>query len=214
MSAASALGWSPWLWPIAAIAAVAVGGAVRGTAGAIAGFGFFLTFACLLVALDLRRSDGLRVAVIMVAIGSAAVLLVVALMHGPTRSTVVEAGPVDLRGKSLTQRMVDKIELRGALLAGASLTGLDLRRNSLAGALAPGVLLVNARLDGVDLRGADLRGADLTGACLDGADLAGALLYGANIEGADLGAVTIPRREAKSLIGRAAQKGHPPAHCR
>lgn len=205
----SALGWSPWIWPAAAITTVAIADAIVGTPGAIAGFGLFLTAACLVIGRSLKRADALLTSLLAFTVGGGAILISLTMKHSPDTT-----GPVDLRGKNPTAQMIRKLDLRGAQLGGARLAGIDLRRKSLAGASAPGVNLARARLDGVNLRGADLRGANLTDACLRGADLTGTLLNGATVDGADLGGIAIEPQEARTLVGQPTPRGIPPTQCR
>jgi hypothetical protein len=81
-------------------------------------------------------------------------------------------------------RLVQRLNLPGAMIAGADLTGADLR-----GADLSGVDLQRARLDGADLSGATLSGAKLEGASLGSANLEGVNLDGLDLHGVDLGEI-------------------------
>ena len=101
----------------------------------------------------------------------------------PTKSGPVAA---DLRGRELSQQLVDELRLKGSALQGADLKNLDLTQQDLSGAQAAGANFAQSDLEGTPLNGADLRGANLRGACLRRASLLGADLSGADVSGADV----------------------------
>ncbi|TDD38670.1 pentapeptide repeat-containing protein [Actinomadura sp. KC06] len=195
-----------WIWPALAITLVAVCGEFLGTRGSLAALGFCLVGGFVLMGRALNpRERGFAVALAVVFAGLATLVI-----HGSSARDLFDpgtadkkpAGPVDLRGKTLTADVVKRTEFRGALLAGAQLGGLDLRHENFAGASAQGITLSRTRLDGVSFRGADLRGADLRDACLRGGDLTGADLFGARVDRADLSGAEYDEAAEKTWRGK------------
>lgn len=124
--------------------------------------------------------------------------------------TAAQHQPVDARGASWNNRVLQPLDLRQAnlcrmdirgtdlsacLLEGCNLTlarydkrtrvpaGFDLEKS---GAVGPGAALNGAFLNGADLRGMDLRNTNFMGAYLSGCDLSGSVLDGTRFVGADL----------------------------
>ncbi|SED69438.1 Pentapeptide repeat-containing protein [Streptomyces sp. 3213] len=107
----------------------------------------------------------------------------------------------NLRRVRLGNAVLDKADMRRAVLSGGWLKGVSLKnaymgQADLEGAILENANLTEANLSGANiskadltkanLTGANLQGANLSGAKLDGAVLAGANLQGANIAGAEL----------------------------
>ena len=118
--------------------------------------------------------------------------------------------PIDARGASWVNRILQPLDLRDANLCRTDIRGTDLTACQLegcnltlarydkktrvpvgfnlekSGAVGPGAALNGAFLNGADLRGMDLRNTNFMGAYLSGCDLSGAVLDGARFVGADL----------------------------
>jgi hypothetical protein len=150
--------------------------------------------------------------------GSALVLVLLWQVHavGPVRTSnsAQGSGPADLVGRTVTQAMVKRVNLRGAMLSGTKLDRLVLTGKSLDGAVAPGSSFIESNLSHVSMRGAQLSGANFIGACLHRADLAGAELNGADIAGADISGLDLPTRVMRTLIGKPARRGTHVPSCR
>ena len=201
---------SVWVFPAASIVAVALVGQWLGAIAAAAVVAMIGSAVLFVVGMRLPGPPPRAKLVLgSLLVGTLAVLALVITITPLLRGE--EQHPPDLRGRAITQDMLNRLDLRGSDLSGARVAERDLRNESLAGAQAMGVDLQKARLDGVNMRGADLRGADLVNACLRGADLAGAVLSGARIDGADLPAGTLDLRNS-GVTGRPAAT--PPPHCR
>ncbi len=199
-----------WPWPPVAVTAIALAGYVFGWLGAIVTAG--QTVATLVfVAGDSLVKKRTWLAASAVGMGTALVLLLLWQVHaiGPVRSRTPgqASGQTDLAGRTVTQAMLKRLDLRGALLAGARLDHIALTGKSLDGAVAPGSSFVGSNLLGVPMRGAELFGASFIGACLRHADLAGAELNGADIAGADITGLDLPTSVMKTLVGKPAPSG-------
>jgi uncharacterized protein YjbI with pentapeptide repeats len=90
-------------------------------------------------------------------------------------------GAPDLRGADLSERVLDRVNLRGADLRGTVLVGSSLKDADLRDAG-----LQEARLDGADLSAADLSGATLDAAVLARAQMQDATIHGGSARAADL----------------------------
>lgn len=199
--------WPLWLWPPLAVALVALGGYRFGIDGALTAAGSAIS-ALVFVAGDFLYAGHRRraLAVLAVSLGAIAVVGLMWETHVPfsrlpTATQSVGPGPVDLRGRTITQKQVPGIDLRGAQLAGSVLNGLNLRTKQMQGADARGASFSHADLSFASLRGADLSGADFSYACLIGTDLTGAILNGADVSHATLDIRTLPSSVVNELIG-------------
>jgi Pentapeptide repeats (8 copies) len=203
---------SVWPWPALAVTAIALAGYLFGWLGAVVVAG--QTVATLLFVagdslLDSKKRTWLTVSA--VAAGSVVVIILLWQAHaiGLLRSrTAGEArGSANLVGRTLTQTMVEGLNLRGAMLSGAELDHLSLVGKSLNGAIAPGSSFIGTNLQRVPMRGGEFPGANFSGACLRDADLAGAELDGANVAGADITGTGLPHKVVKTLVGKPAPSG-------
>jgi hypothetical protein len=212
--------WPLWVWPPVAITFVAVGGYVLGTVGALIAAGQAIA-TLIFVAGDLLYKNDNRRAIAVTAVAVAALVVTVLLWQTqvpwltrrdappPART----GGPVDLRGQTVTAKVIQNVDLRGSQLSGAGFDGLDLRDRQLDGAVAAGTSFQGTRLSGATLRGADLRGANLARACLTGADITGADLTGVDVSGADLTGLSLSRETTRTFKGTPAPAGTSVASC-
>lgn len=187
-----------WLWPVCAVAVMALAGQFFGAYGALLSAVVVAATLVLLVGepdvISLRTRLWVGALVVVVAAG-----VVVGRYSG---IDFLAAGPeavkpLDLRGKVVEANDVRGGNLREALLQGAVLDGLDLRGHDLTGAKAQGASFRRTVLDDTRLVEADLRGADLTDACLKRANLSGARLGGVVAGGADVRDAVVGAEQTK-----------------
>ncbi|WP_301859628.1 pentapeptide repeat-containing protein [uncultured Megasphaera sp.] len=89
-------------------------------------------------------------------------------------------------GMVLNNRMIDDVDLTGAVLRQLDFSWSDFITLTMDGADLRGTVLTDTRFDHCSLRGADLRNADLQAANLRYCDLTGVRLEGANLYHANL----------------------------
>lgn len=177
---------SVWVWPAASVIVVAILGEALGTfAGAV---GASVLVAVAVAVLVHGAIDSPKAIAIGSLVGIGLLALAVSQFVWRAEAHPTESGPVaaDLRGRELSQQLVDELRLKGSALQGADLMNLDLTRQDLSGAQAAGANFAHSDLEGTPLDGADLRGANLRGACLRRASMLGADLSGADVSGADV----------------------------
>ena len=130
-----------------------------------------------------------------------------------TKFTNVEAEDVDFTNADLTEAdfrpdIPNGTNLQWAAFVGAVLIEARMNEVDLRGANLSGANLECANLQGADLRNADFTGAslvnaDLTGAQLDGANFSGADMAGANLNGTNYatpGVLVAPLTNAQSSV--------------
>lgn len=203
-----------WLWPVGAVAVMAVAGHLLGAFGVLLSA---IVVAATLVLLIGDEAVSLRSRIWITAL---AVVLAAGIVTGRyggldiLAPQPVPAKPLDLRGKLVDADDIRGRSLRDAELAGAVLDGLDLRGHDLTGAKARGASFRRAVLDDVPLVRADLHGADFTDACLAKADLTGAQLGGVIASGADVGDVVVEQDRIKTAASWPIPGTPAPQHCR
>jgi len=205
--AAPPKGWPLWVWPPVAIALIAIAGYWLGIAGAVIAAASAVA-ALVFVGGDFLYSGQRRRALAILAVSVGVTLLAGLLWQGKVPWTRLRMagqnpmpGPVSLRGVTITQEQVNKLNLRGAELAGSTLDGLDLHAKQMEGATAPGASFRHVDLSFASLRGADLNGIDLSYSCLIGTDFSGALMNGANVNHAVLRIQSLSRSTIRKLMG-------------
>ena len=176
-----------WLWPVCAVAVMALAGQFFGAYGALLSAVVVAATLVLLIGepdvISVRTRMWVGAFVVVMAAG-----VVVGRYSGVDFLTAPPHAvePVDLRGKVVDADDIRGRNLRDALLQGAVLDGLDLRGHDLTGVRAQGTSFRRTVLDDARLVDADLRGADFTNACLEHADLSGARLDGVVADGANV----------------------------
>lgn len=90
-------------------------------------------------------------------------------------------GGKDLRGIDCSQRQLENLSARDALLRDANFSGADLRGADFSGANLSNANFSGARLSGSQFGGADLEGAELAGADLRGANFERCSWFGTSL---------------------------------